>query len=88
MIILMLASLLLTSITGIAIYGAEEQAGPLATWFANTSHFWEEAFEESHEFFANLTLLLVIIHVAGVVIESIIHQENLVRAMTNGRKRS
>ena len=49
MIILMIISLLLTSVTGLATYGTEEQAGPLANWLAGASHFWEEAFEETEE---------------------------------------
>ena len=86
MIILMIISLLITGITGIAVYGAEEQAGPMAVWFFQRSHFWGDAFEEIHEFMANFTLLLVFIHVAGVIIESVIHNENLARSMITGLK--
>ena len=88
MILLMIISLLLTTLTGIAVYGAEEQAGPMASWFSQSHEFWGEAFEETHEFFANFTLLLVFIHVAGVLIESMIHKENLVKSMITGTKSS
>ena len=88
MVILLMISLLMTGLTGVLVYGAAEQAGPLASWFIGGSHLWGEIFEELHEFFANFSLLLVFIHVLGVIIESFIHRENLVSAMINGRKTS
>jgi len=87
MIVAMIVSLLLTTVTGIAVYGAAEQAGPMAGWFASHS-MWEDVLEEAHEFLSFFTLFLVFVHVAGVVIESLVHKENLVRAMIDGTKKA
>ena len=87
MIVLLLLSLTTTVLSGMAIYAIEEQAGPMAGLFAGSGKWMEEVFEEGHEFFANFTLFLVLIHLAGVVVESLVHQENLVTAMINGKKR-
>ncbi len=84
MIILLLLSLLMTSISGFAVYGADQNAGPLANIVGSSN---EDLWEEVHEFFANFTLVLVFGHVAGVVVESFIHRENLVKAMWHGFKK-
>ena len=87
MIVLMLVSLVLVSVSGFAVYGIEKGAGPLAMLSGSGEHL-EEAVEEVHEFFANLMVLLALVHVAGVVAESLIHRENLMKAMLTGRKRA
>lgn len=88
MIVLLILSLLITTVTGMAVYGISDNAGPLANWLSHSSHATEKMFEEVHEFFANFTLFLVFVHVAGVVVESVLHRENLVRAMFSGYKRA
>ena len=86
MIVAMLLSLLVTTVSGVALLGVEESAGPLATLMAGVSHGFEEGLEEMHEFFANFTVALVLGHVLGVLVESLFHRENLVRAMFTGNK--
>ena len=128
MIMTLLLSLLGTTFTGLAVYGADQHAGPLAGFFAAGSTDGEiaaapaipemakqaeedddeaaepgehgerhaagegsdsdEIWEELHEFFANFTVFLVVIHVLGVFVESRLHRENLARAMVTGYKRA
>ena len=86
MVMLLIFSLIATTTSGILLLGAEEQAGLVANWFTQAGGYWGNALEELHEFFANFTVLLVFIHIAGVIVESLIHKENLLSAMLNGFK--
>ncbi len=47
----------------------------------------DSLWEEIHEFFANLSVLLVVVHVSGVLLSGMLHNENLVKAMWTGKKR-
>jgi len=57
-----------------------------ATGWAAYNDISGEWVAELHELVANAMLLVVGIHVAGVVVASWLHKENLVRAMVTGRK--
>jgi cytochrome b len=74
---------LIVSLTGLLTLGGEEQHGPFAGMISfalgNTIHEW-------HEIIAWLLLGLISIHIIGVLIESWLHQENLIKAMITGKK--
>jgi len=46
----------------------------------------EEFWEEIHEASSNFMLLLILLHVAGVIVSSRLHDEHLVKAMFTGKK--
>jgi cytochrome b len=84
MVVLLLTFLSATVLTGLIVYGGEQQAGPLAGMFSKDTG---EAVEEAHDIVANITLALVLAHVAAVALASFVHRENLVWAMFTGYKR-
>ncbi|RFC34544.1 MAG: cytochrome b [Candidatus Nitrotoga sp. MKT] len=45
-----------------------------------------DVMEELHEDTSNAMLAIVFVHIAGVVVSSLMHRENLVRSMVNGFK--
>lgn len=46
----------------------------------------EDLWEELHEGLASLSLLLIVVHILGVITASLLHSENLIRAMLTGFK--
>ena len=82
-IYILLALSLVVGVAGILTLGAEEQQGLAAGWF---SFAQGDLFKEVHEVAATLMLLVVGGHIAGVVVESVLHKENLARSMVTGLK--
>ena len=57
-------------------------------WMMGLDAFWGDSrLEAVHVWSANAILALVVLHIAGALVESIRHRENLVLAMIDGRKR-
>jgi len=97
MIMALLVCLFFTSWSGLEAYGAKGH-GPLAQGagaIIQTARGDEGTNDNGdtglwgglHEALANLTLFLVLMHIAGVLVSSLLQKENLVRAMWTGYKR-
>lgn len=70
-----------------AAYADENEYGPRRGLERRNGQDGESALGEVHSALANVTLALVIVHIIGVGLASVVHRENLVLAMINGRKR-
>ena len=57
-----------------------------ATGWAQAVEIGPKWLEDLHEGLANVTLALVVVHVAAVIVSSLLHRENLARAMVTGYK--
>ena len=83
MIILMLVTLILVVMTGMMAAVGESVSIP---FFNGLPRYVAKAAEEVHEGAANVMMVMVGIHIIGVLVESLLSGENLIRSMINGRK--
>jgi cytochrome b len=82
-IYLLLLLLLLIGVSGIFTLGGEEQHGMAAGWPGLATG---RVFKKIHEASATLMLLVVGAHIAAVLLESLLHRENLALSMLTGTK--
>ncbi len=84
--IAILAFAFFSIITGSLTYGIQEGKGIFS--YLNSSFFKEmELFEEMHELFANLLMILVFIHLAGIFSDRVLHPKyKTLNSIFNGYK--
>lgn len=83
LVLVLLAGLLVISLSGVALDAAENRAGPLA---ATRLFLYTDIIQEIHVWSTHIVLALIAIHLAGVLFSSLVHKENLLRAMIDGIK--
>jgi cytochrome b len=84
MVVTLLATLAVTTLTGIAMALGPEWSGPLSTVLSKRG---AHVLREVHEAAAELLPMLIALHVAGVLVSSLLEKQNLVLGMVTGFKR-
>ena len=75
---LLLGLAFLAGLSGLVTLAGQEGQGPLSAWVPYAS---SKIFKEVHEIAANAMLVMVILHLAGVALESWRHRPNLSRSI-------
>jgi cytochrome b len=87
MVFALMGMLALLFVSGLLTLGTIDFEGPLVFLANRVSDEASYAFRHVHEFLPIVGLVLVVLHVLGVVVANIQHNENLVRAMLTGKKK-
>ncbi len=83
MVFILLGALLMQCFLGMVMISGDGE-GPFAGTFL--SIFSNPFIEELHDALGHGLLLLIVIHIGGVIVSSLLHRENLIRAMVTGKK--
>ena len=86
MVVALLLSLAATGLSGLALYEARDVSATVSGLTGGDTSGWLDVLEDVHEALANLTLILVVFHLAGVLFTSLQHGENLAKSMLTGHK--
>jgi len=84
-IIAMIVLTFLAVITGALTYGVKEGMGVFA--FMNHTLFRDmKLFKEVHEFFSNALMAVIFAHIAGVLLDKVLHKSRALESMVDGYK--
>lgn len=86
MVFALLATIAMTLATGLVTLSVIDFEGPLLFLANEVTDETSYAFRRIHEFLPTAGLMLVALHLLGVLVGSIQHRENLVKAMITGKK--
>ena len=74
-------------ISGSLVLGYLEFEGPLTSITNELPNGYKSTLVEIHEIFFDILITLIILHIAGAIISSILHKENLIKAMIHGYRK-
>ncbi|MDQ6971210.1 MAG: cytochrome b/b6 domain-containing protein [Mariprofundaceae bacterium] len=88
MIYSLLITLLILGLSGMLLMGMQMGIGLFSGWGAQTGLDTELLVENVHSWSFDMLECLIIIHLAGIMVESVLQKTNLTAAMITGRKKT
>lgn len=78
--------LFINSIMGEFLRAADKHEGPLASFLKDSPSAIVDPISILHSSFAHIVMFFVLVHFAGLITHTILHRENIARAMVTGEK--